>query len=252
MPRPHRGSVAIPGTRALSPRPPPKSAPPWQGRRRIFPDRLLLSAHGLPKRTIQRGDPYQWQVEQSAAAIVNALGDARSLNRWSATRAGSGRWNGSAPSTDAEIRRAGRDKQGRHRRAHRLCQRAFRNPGGTGYRISPPGGGKRRAGLSPRRHGGHPSGFHRRAGRPCAASAGRRNCHLRRRADLSRRAQSLRLRRPHDGHAAQRACQLHPLDHRLPHHRGDRLDVGHALSAAPVRVSHRDAAGLGSAASASR
>ncbi|HEX4635222.1 MAG TPA: ferrochelatase, partial [Rhizomicrobium sp.] len=35
--------------------------------------RLLLSAHGLPKRIVQRGDPYQWQVEQSAAAILKAL-----------------------------------------------------------------------------------------------------------------------------------------------------------------------------------
>src|SRR6185437_6585776 len=49
----------------------------------------------------------------------------------------------------------------------------------------------------------------------------------------------------HDGRAAQRACQLHPLDHRLPHHRGDRLDVGHALSAAAVRLSHRNRARLG-------
>ena len=36
--------------------------------------RLLLSAHGLPKRTIQRGDPYQWQVEQTARALVDRLG----------------------------------------------------------------------------------------------------------------------------------------------------------------------------------
>lgn len=35
--------------------------------------RLLLSAHGLPKKLIERGDPYQWQVEQTAAAIVAAL-----------------------------------------------------------------------------------------------------------------------------------------------------------------------------------
>ncbi len=36
--------------------------------------RLLLSAHGLPKRTIQKGDPYQWQVERTASAIVDRLG----------------------------------------------------------------------------------------------------------------------------------------------------------------------------------
>ena len=32
--------------------------------------RLLLTAHGLPKRMISRGDPYQWQVEKSAEAIA--------------------------------------------------------------------------------------------------------------------------------------------------------------------------------------
>ncbi|MCE9507295.1 MAG: ferrochelatase [Alphaproteobacteria bacterium] len=35
--------------------------------------RLLLSAHGLPERVIRRGDPYQHQCEQTAAAIVRQL-----------------------------------------------------------------------------------------------------------------------------------------------------------------------------------
>ena len=34
--------------------------------------RVLFSAHGLPKKIIDCGDPYQWQVEQSAQAIVAA------------------------------------------------------------------------------------------------------------------------------------------------------------------------------------
>ena len=70
--------------------------------------RLLLSAHGLPKRTVAKGDPYQWQVEQSAAAIVAALG-AENLD-WSVcyqSRVGPLEWIG--PATDAEIRRAGSD-----------------------------------------------------------------------------------------------------------------------------------------------
>ena len=73
--------------------------------------RLLLSAHGLPKRTIQRGDPYQWQVEQSAAAIVKAL-DASDLEPIVCyqSRVGPLEWIG--PATDAEIRRAGRDNKG--------------------------------------------------------------------------------------------------------------------------------------------
>ena len=37
--------------------------------------RVLFSAHGLPKRTIERGDPYQWQVEQTTAAVIARLGE---------------------------------------------------------------------------------------------------------------------------------------------------------------------------------
>tara|TARA_B100000029_G_scaffold369473_1_gene363320 strand:+ start:304 stop:1338 length:1035 start_codon:yes stop_codon:yes gene_type:complete len=35
--------------------------------------KLIFSAHGLPKKNIKRGDPYQWQVEQSVKKIVNNL-----------------------------------------------------------------------------------------------------------------------------------------------------------------------------------
>ncbi len=35
--------------------------------------RVLFSAHGLPKRIVARGDPYQWQVERTAAAVVERL-----------------------------------------------------------------------------------------------------------------------------------------------------------------------------------
>jgi ferrochelatase len=78
--------------------------------------RLLLSAHGLPKRTIQKGDPYQWQVEQSAAAIVKAL-DMPALEPpivdyqvCYQSRVGPLEWIG--PATDAEIHRAGHDGKG--------------------------------------------------------------------------------------------------------------------------------------------
>jgi protoporphyrin/coproporphyrin ferrochelatase len=73
--------------------------------------RLLLSAHGLPKRTIQKGDPYQWQVEQSAAAIVAALArpELEPVVCYQ-SRVGPLQWIG--PATDAEITRAGRDGKG--------------------------------------------------------------------------------------------------------------------------------------------
>ncbi|MBL8643330.1 MAG: ferrochelatase [Rhodospirillaceae bacterium] len=75
--------------------------------------RLLLSAHGLPEKTIACGDPYQWQVEQTASAIHQAL-IARD-ERWRdldvvvcyQSRVGPVAWIG--PSTESEIVRAGAD-----------------------------------------------------------------------------------------------------------------------------------------------
>ncbi len=73
--------------------------------------RLLFSAHGLPERTIARGDPYRSQVEKTAAALVDCLGtkdvDAQICFQ---SRVGPLRWIG--PSTDDEIRRAGREGKG--------------------------------------------------------------------------------------------------------------------------------------------
>ena len=40
---------------------------------RGMPVRILFSAHGLPKKVIAGGDPYQHQVERSVAAVVAAL-----------------------------------------------------------------------------------------------------------------------------------------------------------------------------------
>ena len=35
--------------------------------------KLIFSAHGLPEKNIKKGDPYQWQVEQSVNQIVRSL-----------------------------------------------------------------------------------------------------------------------------------------------------------------------------------
>jgi ferrochelatase len=70
---------------------------------------LLFSAHGLPKKVIARGDPYQWQVERTAAAVAAALGTA--APDWVVcyqSRVGPLEWIG--PATDAEIRRAGQER----------------------------------------------------------------------------------------------------------------------------------------------
>jgi ferrochelatase len=71
------------------------------------PTRVLFSAHGLPEKIVKAGDPYQGQVEQTAAAIAEHLGNVD----WSVcyqSRVGPLRWIG--PSTESEIERAGRDK----------------------------------------------------------------------------------------------------------------------------------------------
>ena len=68
--------------------------------------RVLFSAHGLPKKIVDGGDPYQAQVEQSCAAIVARL-NVPGLD-WITcyqSRVGPLEWIG--PSTEAEIKRAG-------------------------------------------------------------------------------------------------------------------------------------------------
>ncbi len=73
--------------------------------------RLLLSAHGLPKRTVARGDPYQSQVEMTAAALRQVLARPDlDITICYQSRVGPLEWLG--PATDAEIRRAGAEKRG--------------------------------------------------------------------------------------------------------------------------------------------
>ncbi|HEY1504948.1 MAG TPA: ferrochelatase [Stellaceae bacterium] len=73
--------------------------------------RLLLSAHGLPKRTVARGDPYQSQVEMTAAALGRSIAQpALDITICYQSRVGPLEWLG--PATDAEIRRAGAEKRG--------------------------------------------------------------------------------------------------------------------------------------------
>lgn len=71
--------------------------------------RILFSAHGLPKKIVARGDPYPWQVEQTARAIVEIL-DSPDLD-WAVcyqSRIGPLQWIG--PSIDEEILRAAGDR----------------------------------------------------------------------------------------------------------------------------------------------
>jgi ferrochelatase len=73
------------------------------------PPRLLLTAHGLPRKIVAAGDPYQNQVEATAAAVIGAL-DRVGLD-WRVcyqSRVGPLEWIG--PATDDEVRRAGSDR----------------------------------------------------------------------------------------------------------------------------------------------
>lgn len=71
--------------------------------------RVLFSAHGLPKRVIEQGDPYQAQVEATAAATAARLAvDGLDWATCYQSRVGPLEWIG--PSVDAELARAGLDR----------------------------------------------------------------------------------------------------------------------------------------------
>ena len=64
--------------------------------------KLIFSAHGLPENNIKKGDPYQWQVEQSVNKIVKTLNyDNLDWILSYQSRVGPLKWIG--PSTDNEI-----------------------------------------------------------------------------------------------------------------------------------------------------
>jgi len=68
------------------------------------PARLLFSAHGLPEKVILAGDPYQTQIEGTAAAVAARLGEGWDWKVSYQSRVGPLKWIG--PSTDDEIRAA--------------------------------------------------------------------------------------------------------------------------------------------------
>jgi ferrochelatase len=70
--------------------------------------RVLFSAHGLPESIVQAGDPYQWQVEQSVAGVVERLGiEGLDHSVCYQSRVTPQKWIG--PSTEDELERAAHD-----------------------------------------------------------------------------------------------------------------------------------------------
>ena len=64
--------------------------------------KLIFSAHGLPEKNIKKGDPYQWQIEQSVKRIINEINDSSIDYTLSyQSRVGPLKWIG--PSTDDVI-----------------------------------------------------------------------------------------------------------------------------------------------------
>jgi protoporphyrin/coproporphyrin ferrochelatase len=72
--------------------------------------RILFSAHGLPKKLINQGDPYQWHIENSVRHIVARLAYVN-LDYQICYQSKVGRLEWLTPSTKAEISRAARDKK---------------------------------------------------------------------------------------------------------------------------------------------
>jgi len=70
--------------------------------------RVLFSAHGLPEKIVKAGDPYQKQVEQTVAAIVQILAiEGLDFRICYQSRVGPMKWIG--PSTEHEISHAGKE-----------------------------------------------------------------------------------------------------------------------------------------------
>lgn len=78
----------------------------WEKRDRRYAYRLLFSAHGLPQRVIDQGDPYQYQVTQSVNAVVEKMGiEDLDFVICYQSKVGPVKWIG--PPTEEEIERAG-------------------------------------------------------------------------------------------------------------------------------------------------
>lgn len=87
----------------------------WDAAGQPLKARLLFSAHGLPEKIVLGGDPYQWQVERTAEAIVERLPERPDGGAWDwqvcyQSRVGPLKWIG--PSTPEAIAEAATGAEG--------------------------------------------------------------------------------------------------------------------------------------------
>jgi ferrochelatase len=82
----------------------------WETAGRPASVRLLFSAHGLPQKVADAGDPYRVQVEATAARIAARLPELSDWRVCFQSRVGPLKWL--SPATDDEIRAAGAEGKG--------------------------------------------------------------------------------------------------------------------------------------------
>lgn len=82
----------------------------WEAAGSPLPVRVLWSAHGLPQKVVDAGDPYQRQVEETVASIIPLLPDEMEHQICYQSRVGPLQWIG--PATEDAITQAGTDKVG--------------------------------------------------------------------------------------------------------------------------------------------
>ena len=72
--------------------------------------RILFSAHGLPQKIVNKGDPYQWQIEENCKNIVENLNLERlDYKICYQSKVGPLKWL--EPSLDSEIKKAAKDNK---------------------------------------------------------------------------------------------------------------------------------------------
>jgi len=79
----------------------------WEKAGRPDGVRVLFSAHGLPERVVAGGDPYQWQVERTVAALKKKLPAEWESEICYQSRVGPLKWIG--PPTEDSVERAAKD-----------------------------------------------------------------------------------------------------------------------------------------------
>lgn len=82
---------------------------PWIEKAALYGSpRILFSAHGLPQRVIDAGDPYEGQIHQTTQAILKKISPSVESAVCYQSKVGPLKWL--RPSTEEELKRAGQDK----------------------------------------------------------------------------------------------------------------------------------------------